>query len=77
MEQNELEKLLQTASQRLGTTPEELKAGAASGQLGELLSQMDPADARSLERVLNDRDAAQKLLSSPQAKALLKQLGLE
>lgn len=77
MEQNELEKLLQTASQRLGTTPEELKAGAASGQLGELLSQMDPADARSLERVLNDRDAAQKLLSSPQAKALLKQLGLK
>lgn len=77
MEQNELEKLLQTASQRLGTTPEELKAGAASGQLEELLSQMDPADARSLERVLNDRDAAQKLLSSPQAKALLKQLGLQ
>lgn len=77
MKQNELEKLLQVASQRLGTSPEQLKQGAASGQLSELLSNMDPVDAQNLQRVLNDREAAQKILDSPQAQELMKRLKLK
>ena len=37
---------------------------------------MDPKDEEQLRRVLSDQEAAQKLLGSPQAQALLKKLGL-
>jgi hypothetical protein len=74
MEQNELEKLLSLAAERLGTTPEQLKAEASSGELSSLLTQLSPTDAQSLQRVLSDRDAAQKLLSSPEAQELLRYL---
>ncbi len=76
MGQNELEKLLRAASQRLGMSPEELKQGAAEGQLSELIRGMDPVDAQNLQRVLGDREAAQKILDSPQAQELMKRLKL-
>ena len=77
MEQNELEKLLKIASERLGTSPEQLKQGAQRGELSQLISNLDPVDAQSLQRVLNDRDAAQKLLDSPEAKELMRRLKLQ
>lgn len=51
MEQNELEKLLKIASERLGTSPEQLKQGAQQGELSQLISNLDPVDAQSLQRV--------------------------
>ena len=77
MEQNELEKLLKIASERLGTSPEQLNQGAQQGELSQLISNLDPVDAQSLQRVLNDRDAAQKLLDSPEAKELMRRLKLQ
>lgn len=77
MEQNELEKLLKIASERLGASPEQLKQGAQQGELSQLISNLDPVDAQSLQRVLNDRDAAQKLLDSPEAKELMRRLKLQ
>ena len=77
MEQNELEKLLKIASERLGTSPEQLKQGAQQGELSQLISNLDPVDAQSLQRVLNDRDAAQKLLDTPEAKELMRRLKLQ
>ena len=76
MEQNELEKLLKIASERLGTSPDQLKHDAKQGQLSHLISNLDPVDAQNLQRVLNDRDAAQKLLDSPEAKELMRRLKL-
>lgn len=77
MKQNELENLLRTVSQRLGTTPEQLKQSAQNGNLADVINGMDPADAQNLQRVLNDQQAAQKILNSPQAQALLKKLNLQ
>ena len=77
MKQNELENLLQTVSQRLGTTPEALKQSAQNGNLAEMIGGMAPADAQNLQRVLNDQEAARKILNSPQAQELLKKLHLQ
>ena len=77
MKQNELEQMLQTVSQRLGTTPEQLKQSAQNGNLAEVIGGMDPADARNLQRVLSDQQAAQTILNSPQAQELLKKLNLQ
>ncbi len=70
--QNELNKLLQTAAERLGTDPQSLKQKAESGELSQLLGQLSPSDSQKMQQVLSDPQAANKLLSTPQAQALLK-----
>ena len=76
MKQKDLEQLLQMAAQKLGTTPELLRQGVKNGDLQSMVRGMDPKDEEQLRRVLSDQEAAQKLLGSPQAQALLKKLGL-
>ena len=64
----ELQKLLNVAAQRLGTQPEQLKQQAENGTLNNL----NANDAAKLQQVLSDKEAANKLLNSPQAQVLLK-----
>ncbi len=68
----QLKNLVNTASKHLNTTPDALKAAAQSGNIQKLLSSLSPAQASQLERILSDEDAAKKLLSTPQAQALLR-----
>ncbi len=70
--QDELQNLLKTAAHRLGTQPEQLKQQAENGTLQKLLGQLSTDDAAKLQQVLSDKDAANRLLSTPQAKMLLK-----
>ncbi|MCH5354118.1 MAG: hypothetical protein J1E06_11740 [Acutalibacter sp.] len=67
----QLEALLKITSQRLGTTPEQLKQAAQNGSLSGLVGQNEGA---ALQKVLNDPEAAKKLLSSPQAQKLFQML---
>lgn len=77
MKQDKMEHLLEMTASRLGVTPEQLKQGAANGNLAELLNGMAPEDAQSIQRVLQDQQAAKKLLDSPQARELLRRLHLQ
>ena len=70
----QLEQLLKMASSRLGTDPAQLKNAAQNNNLGAMLGNMNPADAQKLQKVLSDKDAANKLLSTPQAQQLLKKI---
>ena len=70
--QNQLEALLRQAARQLDTDPEKLKNAAQSGQLDSLIGGMDAGDAAKFRQVLSDKDAANKLLSTPQAQKLLK-----
>ncbi len=69
---DQLDNLVNTASKHLNTTPEELKTAAQSGNIQKLLSSLSQSQAAQLERILSDEDAAKKLLSTPQAQALLR-----
>lgn len=71
---NELQSLLAMMAQRLGANPEDLKNGAQSGDLSKILANLNPNDAAKIQQVLNDKDAANKLLSSPQAQQLIQRL---
>ena len=71
---NQLEAMLKLTAQRLGTTPEALKAAAQNGDLSKMLGQ-NTAESSALQKVLNDPEAAQKLLSTPQAQKLMKLFG--
>ena len=42
--------------------------------LEKLRGQLSPEDENTLQRILADKDAQQKLLSTPQARELMKQL---
>ena len=68
----ELQKLLNVAAQRLGTQPEQLKQQAENGTLQKMLNNLNANDAAKLQQVLSDKEAANKLLNSPQAQVLLK-----
>ena len=69
--QNQLEALLRQAARQLDTDPEKLKNAAQSGQLDSLISGMNAGHAAKFRQVLSDKDAANKLLSTPQAQKLL------
>ena len=68
----ELQKLLNVAAQRLGKQPEQLKQQAENGTLQKMLNNLNANDAAKLQQVLSDKEAANKLLNSPQAQVLLK-----
>ena len=71
---DQMQNLINTVSQRLGTNPEALGKAAKQGNLQNLLNQMDQNQAKKIQQILNDKEASEKLLNTPQAKALLKKL---
>lgn len=74
LDNNRLEALLKLTAQRMGSTPEALKEAAQNGDLNQVLGNVGQAEGEAVQKVLSDPDAAKKLLSSPQAQALLKML---
>ena len=71
---DQLELLLRQASKQLGVTPQQLKNAAPSGQLDSIIRGMNAGDADKFRKVLSDPNAANRMLSSPQAQKLLQML---
>ena len=71
----QLENLLQVTAQRMGTTSEDLKTAAQNGDLSRMMGNMGAKESAAMQKVLTDPEAAKKLLSTPQAQALLNLLG--
>lgn len=51
-----------------------LNRALASGDLQKVLANLNPQDAEKVKNVLNDKATLNKILSSPEALALLKKL---
>jgi len=73
-ENDRLEALLKMTAQRMGSTPEALKQAAQNGNLNQVMGNMTGEQSQAMQKVLSDPEAAKKLLSTPQAQALLKLL---
>ena len=71
---NEKQLLLNLLAQRLGKSLDEIMQYAENGNLPALMQNMNPNDAAALQKVLNDQQAIQKLISSPQAQDLMRRL---
>ena len=69
-----LENLLNSVSEKLGKSPEELKKATQSGNLDNLMGSLNQNDAQKIQKVLSDKNVANKLLVSPQAQRLIKKL---
>ena len=73
-ENSNLENLINTISQKLGTNPDELKKAAQNKNANDILKNLSEKDAEKVKNVLSDKSAASKILSSPKAQQLLKKL---
>lgn len=69
-----LQALLGIASKKLGTTPEVLQKQLQDGTFEKALGNMPGSDAAKLKQALSDPKTAEKILSTPQAKAIYKKL---
>ena len=55
-----------------GINPDSLKNAAAKNDAQQIINSLGAEDAKRLNDLLKDNEATEKLLSSPQAQALLK-----
>lgn len=71
---DKLNSLLQTAGQKLGRSPEELRGELESGKLDNVLSGLDANTANKVNGLLQNPKALETMLQNPQVQGLLKNL---
>ena len=64
--------MLKEAEKKMGMTPDEIKKAINSGDVSGIMKNLGKNDAQKVQKVLSNKDSAMKLLSTPQAQALLK-----
>ena len=72
MNPQQVDQLLQAASKKLGVPPEQLRS--ESGKYDKVLKNMSQKDSAMLQKVMQNPKMMEKLISSPQAKALYQKL---
>lgn len=73
-DQKMVDALMKAAAKSMGTTPEQLKAQIDNGSLQKSLSGMNSIQATQLSAALSDPKNAERIMNTPQAKALLNKL---
>ena len=71
---SEINNPLNGLSERLNTTPEQLKANLEKGNLDSVVSKMSSGQAKRLQKILDNPQQSEKILNSPQAQAIIKKL---
>ena len=59
---------------RLGTEKEEVESALIKGSFEKVLKNMDQKQAQRISDILSDPEQSKKILSTPQAQALIKKL---
>lgn len=72
-----IEGLLNVVSKKIGVPPEKLKKELEAGKFDSAISGMNKNDAAKFQQAINNPQIVDKLMSSPQAKALYKKLSGE
>lgn len=70
----QINSLIEQLSQRLNTDSGEVKAALQKGNLDKVLMNMDQKQAQKIGQILNDPEQSKKILSTPQAQALIRKL---
>lgn len=68
------EKIIKNAAEQLGKSPEEIKKALENGNLKKAIGNLSESQAAQLNKALSNEEYAKKILSSPQAQALIKKL---
>lgn len=70
----QINSLVNKLSQHLNATPQQVTDALNKGNLTKILENMDSAKAQQINSILSDPEQAKKVLSTPQAQALIKKL---
>lgn len=71
-EENNVDNLLNKVSKYLGKNPQEIKTAAKNGDIKGVLSNLSSKDAKNIEKIITDKNLAEKLLSTREAQKLVK-----
>lgn len=74
---NSLNGLLNVVSKKLGVSPEKLKKELEDGKFDSAIAGMSKSDAVKFQQAVNNPKIVEKMMSTPQAKALYKKLSGE
>lgn len=69
-----LDGLLQTVSKKLGVPAQQLEQELKAGKFDNAIKNMSPADAVTFQQAIKNPQMIEKLMSTPQAKALYQKL---
>ena len=69
--EQQINNLLSEAEKVSGVDRNTLQSAAQGGDIDKMLSKLSPAQAKSLQKILSDKNATRELLSTPQAQKLL------
>lgn len=75
MTNNELDKLIKSASDKLGASPESLRKTIEKKDIGALSAMMSKADKEKLRKVLADKELMSRLRSAGSPEEVLRLLG--
>ncbi|MDE7365275.1 MAG: hypothetical protein K2N27_10435 [Ruminococcus sp.] len=71
---NQLSGLLNVVSKKIGVSPEKLKSELEAGKFDSALSAMSKSDSEKFSQAVNNPKLVEKMMSTPQAKALYEKL---
>lgn len=74
IDDQKLNGLLQVVSSKLGVPPEQLRKELEQGKFDHAISGMTPNDAAKFRQAVQNPQMVEKLMSTPQAKALYEKL---
>lgn len=67
--------LLETVSKKIGVPPEQLQKELEEGKFDKALSAMNRSQSNTLQQAMKNPKLIEKLMTTPQAKALYEKLG--
>ncbi len=70
----QMNSLIEMLSQRLNADKTQVKDALEKGKLDKVLMNMDSKQAQKISAILSDPEQSKKVLSTPQAQALIKKL---
>ncbi len=70
----QINSMIDQLSQRLNADTKDVRAALEKGNLDKVLQNMNHTQAEKISRILSDPEESKKVLSSPQAQALIKKL---
>lgn len=74
MTDSSYEKLIQAASRKLGSTPDQLRRTLEKGDVTSLAQGLTPADRQKLRAVLENKELMAKLKSAGSAEEIMRML---
>ncbi|MBQ3138116.1 MAG: hypothetical protein IJB68_01210 [Ruminococcus sp.] len=74
IDKNQLQGLLNTVSKKIGVAPEQLRKELEEGKFDSALSAMNQQEAAKFQQAVKNPALIEKLMSTPQAKALYNKL---